>query len=143
METVRLEIQQLRRLRDYVDAQNGGPGKGWLRIVKDPFEARRVINEGKLAVIMGVEISRLFDCRIYNGVPECSRESVRRDLDSLHREGVRSMEIAVKTDTALSGAPATRAATASSPTRRTRTRPGATSTCARARASRTRTTSRS
>jgi hypothetical protein len=63
-----------------------------------------VINEGKLAVIMGVEISRLFDCRIYNGVPECSRESVRRDLDSLHREGVRSMEIAVKTDTALSGA---------------------------------------
>jgi hypothetical protein len=28
METVRLEIQQLRRLRDYVDAQNGGPGKG-------------------------------------------------------------------------------------------------------------------
>jgi hypothetical protein len=104
MNTVRLEIQQLRKLQDYVDAQAGGPGKGWLRIVKDPFEARKVVNDGKLAVIMGVEVSRLFDCRIQNGVPECTRESVRRDLDALHAEGVRSLEIAVKTDTALSGA---------------------------------------
>jgi len=104
MRTVKLEIKQLRKLQDYVDAQNGGPGKGWMRIVKDPFEARRVINQGKLAVIMGVEISRLFDCRILNGVSECSRETVRRDLDELHREGVRSLEIAVKTDSALAGA---------------------------------------
>ncbi len=104
MNTVRLEIKQLRKLQDYVDAQSGGPGKGWLRIVKDPFEARQVVNDGKLAVIMGVEISRLFDCRIYNGVSACTRESVRKDLDALHAEGVRSMEIAVKTDTALAGA---------------------------------------
>ena len=28
-------------LQDYIDAQNGGPGKGWFRIVTDPFQARR------------------------------------------------------------------------------------------------------
>jgi hypothetical protein len=104
MNTVRLEIAQLLKLQDYVDAQFGGPGKGWLRVVKDPFEARKVVNDGKLAVVMGVEVSRLFDCRILSGVSECTRESVRRDLDALQRAGVRSLEIAVKTDTALSGA---------------------------------------
>ncbi len=104
MDTVRLEIKQLEALEDYIDAQSGGPGKGWMRIVTTPFEAREVVNAGKMAVISGVEISRLFDCRIYNGVPECTRDSVRRDLDSLHAMGVRSMELAVKTDTAISGA---------------------------------------
>jgi hypothetical protein len=104
MHTVRLEIAQLRKLQDYVDAQYGGPGKGWLRIVTDPFQARAVANAGKLAVVMGVEVSRLFDCRILGGVPECTKESVRRDLDALRAAGVRSLEIAVKTDSALSGA---------------------------------------
>ncbi|MBA2347088.1 MAG: hypothetical protein H0V81_02230, partial [Solirubrobacterales bacterium] len=104
MDAVRLEIEQLEALQDYIDAQSGGPGKGWMRIVKTPFEAREVVNAGKLAVISGVEISRLFDCRIFNGVPACTRESVRRDLDALHAMGVRSMELAVKTDTAISGA---------------------------------------
>ena len=32
----------MRELQDYIDAQNGGPGKGLFRIVTDPFEARRV-----------------------------------------------------------------------------------------------------
>jgi hypothetical protein len=57
MNTVRLEIKRLRELQDYVDAQYGGPGKGWLRIVYDPFQARRVINQGKLAVVMGIASS--------------------------------------------------------------------------------------
>ena len=48
MDTVRLEMQRLRELQDYVDAQNGGPGKGWFRIVTTPFEARKVIASGKL-----------------------------------------------------------------------------------------------
>ncbi len=129
MNTVRLEIEQLLKMQDYVDAQFGGPGKGWLRMVKDPFEARKVVNDGKLAVIMGVEISRLFDCRLLNGVSECTRESVRRDLDALQRAGVRSLEIAVKTDNALSRAqPVTPGPTASSRTSPTSWRPAASST---------------
>ena len=42
-------------MQDYIDAQFGGPGKGFYRIVKTPFEARRVINSGKMAVVMGIE----------------------------------------------------------------------------------------
>ena len=48
----------MRAMQDYIDAQYGGPGRGWYRIVTDPFEARKVINQGKLAVVMGMETSR-------------------------------------------------------------------------------------
>ncbi|HEV2812418.1 MAG TPA: Coagulation factor 5/8 type domain-containing protein, partial [Solirubrobacteraceae bacterium] len=44
MDGVRLQAKRLRELEDYIDAQNGGPGRGWFRIVTDPFQARRVIN---------------------------------------------------------------------------------------------------
>ena len=52
----------MRKMERYIDAQYGGPGKGWYRIVTDPFQARRVINQGKLAVVMGIETSVLFGC---------------------------------------------------------------------------------
>ena len=77
MDGVRLQAKRLHELEDYIDAQNGGPGKGWFRIVKDPFEARRVISEGKLAVIMGIEVSKLFDCGVYNGRAECTKRADR------------------------------------------------------------------
>jgi len=50
--------------QDYIDAQEGGPGKGWFRIVKSPAEARQVINDGKLAVILGLEFSNIFNCSV-------------------------------------------------------------------------------
>jgi hypothetical protein len=46
----------------YIDAQSGGPGKGWFRVVETPKQARAVILEGKMAVVLGIEISNLFDC---------------------------------------------------------------------------------
>ena len=58
MDLVRLQAKDMRALEAYVDAQNGGPGKGWYRIVTDArTEARKVINAGKLAVVMGIETS--------------------------------------------------------------------------------------
>ncbi len=51
----------VRELENYIDAQSGGPGRGWFRIVRGPFQARRVINQGKLAVVMGMETSKPFD----------------------------------------------------------------------------------
>jgi hypothetical protein len=53
MAAVRIQDRDIHQLQDYIDAQSGGPGRGWFRLVTDPFEARRVINEGKLAVIEG------------------------------------------------------------------------------------------
>jgi hypothetical protein len=38
MDAVRIQSRDLYALQDYIDAQSGGPGKGWFRIVTDPFE---------------------------------------------------------------------------------------------------------
>ena len=103
MDSVRLQARQIRALEDYIDAQSGGPGKGWFRIVTNPFQARRVVNQGKLAVILGIEVSRLFDCRIYDGRPQCNRATIDRDLDEVYKLGVRQMELVNKFDNALGG----------------------------------------
>ena len=52
-----------------IDARHGGPGRGWYRIVTDPFEARRVINQGKLAVVMGMETWVQLGCNVQLGPP--------------------------------------------------------------------------
>ena len=103
METVRRQIAELRDLRDYLDAQAGGPGRGWLRIVTNPFQARRVINKGKLAIVLGIETSRLLDCRLVDGVPACDEGRVDAELAKAHALGVRSLEITGKFDTGFSG----------------------------------------
>ncbi|MCK4742221.1 MAG: HYR domain-containing protein [Sulfuriflexus sp.] len=50
----------------FIDTQNGGPGKGWFRIVTAPTQARQVIADGKLAVILGIEVDNLFNCKEEN-----------------------------------------------------------------------------
>jgi hypothetical protein len=103
MDSVRLQDRDLNELQDYVDAQNGGPGKGWLRLVDDPYEARRVINQGKLAVVQGIEISQLFDCNVYNGQPLCSKKMVDEQIEAVYKMGIRQMELVNKFDNALAG----------------------------------------
>ncbi|MFA9430749.1 hypothetical protein [Egicoccus sp. AB-alg2] len=103
MDGVRLQAQRLREFERYVDAQHGGPGRGWLRIVRDPFEARRVINEGRLAVVMGIEVSRLFDCGTVRGVARCTTDEIDARLAEVHDLGVRQMELVNKFDNAFSG----------------------------------------
>src|SRR3954468_22333551 len=60
--TVELEVAQLKALQDYVDAQSGGRGRGWFRLVYGPRAARKAIERGKLAVLIGVESSDPFGC---------------------------------------------------------------------------------
>jgi hypothetical protein len=103
MDGVRLQAKRLRQLERYVDAQSGGPGKGWLRIVADPFEARRVINAGKLAVVMGIEVSVPFDCGEYLGQPRCTSEQIAQRVQEVYDLGVRQMELTNKFDNALTG----------------------------------------
>lgn len=64
METAREQIGTNYAMQDYIDAQYGGPGKGWYRIVLSPADARKVIADGKLAVVLGIEISNLFNCQV-------------------------------------------------------------------------------
>jgi hypothetical protein len=117
MTTLGWEKDDMYALQDYVDAQYGGPGRGWYRIVKDPFEARRVINSGRLAVIMGIETSIPFRCSVAPGPTgptpvapvgsppgsTCDAASVDRWIDTVHKWGVRQMEIVNKFDNAFSG----------------------------------------
>jgi microsomal dipeptidase-like Zn-dependent dipeptidase len=103
MDGVRLQAKRLRELQDYIDAQNGGPGRGWFRIVTTPFQARRAINEGKLAVVMGIEVSKLLDCGVQDGQPECTAEQIDARLKEVYDLGVRDMELVNKFDNGLAG----------------------------------------
>ena len=103
METVALEANRTRELERFVDAQYGGPGRGWYRIVTDPLQARRVINSGRLAVIMGIEVSRPLGCRDYYTGPSCTAADIDKRLSEVYRLGVRQMEMTNKFDNALTG----------------------------------------
>jgi hypothetical protein len=105
MTSIRLQARDMHKLERYVDAQYGGPGKGWYRIVTNPYQARRVVNQGKLAVVMGIETSVLFGCTMKADVPDpsCTKESIDRQLTQVRRMGVSQMELVNKFDNALSG----------------------------------------
>ena len=103
MDSVRLQAKDMYALQDYIDAQFGGPGKGFYRIVRNPFEAREVINAGKMAVIMGIETSVPFGCTTKLDVPACDTQTIDRQLAAVHKIGVRQMELVNKFDNALSG----------------------------------------
>jgi len=80
-------------MQDYIDAQEGGPGRGWFRIVKSPAEARRVIRAGKMAVVLGIETSNLFDCFLVPppGKAACTEQDVVAALDRYRDLGVRAI----------------------------------------------------
>jgi microsomal dipeptidase-like Zn-dependent dipeptidase len=103
MESVLLQARRIREMQDYIDAQSGGPGEGFFRIVNNPHQARKVINQGKLAVVQGMEVSEPFDCGLEGGFPTCTNARIDAWLDRLHDLGVRQLEITNKFDNALTG----------------------------------------
>jgi microsomal dipeptidase-like Zn-dependent dipeptidase len=101
---VRQQIQTLRGLQSYVDAQAGGKGRGWFRLVYNPRQARAVIERGKLAVLIGIESSNLFGCSERMDVPQCDRRDIDRGIRSARRAGVRTVFPMHWTDNAFGGA---------------------------------------
>lgn len=87
------QLAEARKLERYIDAQSGGPGKGWFRIVESPQQARSVINQGKMAVLLGIEVSNLFDCYLTppEGKTRCTEQDVINALDRYHAKGVRAI----------------------------------------------------
>jgi hypothetical protein len=102
MDTVRRGMADLHQLQDYADAQAGGPGKGFFQIVTDPAQARRVVNQGRMAVVLEVEVSEPFGCSGWDQ-PTCDQAQVDRSIDELYRMGVRSMLLLNKFDNPLVG----------------------------------------
>lgn len=58
------QLKAATALEAKIDAESGGPGRGWYRIVRTPAEARSVIRDGKLAVVLGTEAQNAFGCDV-------------------------------------------------------------------------------
>jgi microsomal dipeptidase-like Zn-dependent dipeptidase len=86
MEAVDLQLQAAKDMRDRIDGRSGGRGRGWYRIVYTPEDARAVMAEGKLAVVLGTEVDYLFRCRAESDLTE---DELRRELDRYFALGVR------------------------------------------------------
>jgi len=97
-----LQIQNIYHMEDYIDAQCGGPGKGWFCVVTDSNEAREVIHEGKMAVFLSLELDTVFGAtKDYIGLLEdgmitqeaCDQELQRIELqlDEFYNKGIRSI----------------------------------------------------
>ncbi|GAA1413319.1 hypothetical protein GCM10009639_66310 [Kitasatospora putterlickiae] len=103
MTSIRLQAKLSYDMQAYVDRMYGGPGKGWFRIVTDSGQAREVVRQGRLAVVLGVETSEPFGCKQVLDVAQCDRADIDRGLDELYGLGVRSMFLCHKFDNALCG----------------------------------------
>jgi microsomal dipeptidase-like Zn-dependent dipeptidase len=86
MTTVDAQIKAAKDLEKFIDAEFGGQGKGWYRIVRTPHEARRAIRRGKMAVVLGIETDALFGCKPNS---TCEDEDIRRELKRYYKMGVR------------------------------------------------------
>lgn len=62
----------------WLDTQSGGPGGGFFQIAKSAEDAERIIREGKLAVVMGIEADTLFKCKQQN---KCTPEFIASEID--------------------------------------------------------------
>jgi hypothetical protein len=102
MASVRHQNRDLHDLQDYIDGQSGGPGQGFFQIVTNPFQARQVINQGKLAVVEGIEVSDVLGCE-GTGRPGCTDARIGARLDEIQRLGVSTFFPIHKFDNAVGG----------------------------------------
>lgn len=102
MQVVDLQIENIYKMQDYIDAQCGGPGEGWFRIVMSPTEARQVIAQGKMAVFIGIEVDTLFGVtddyigqyqagQISEEQMNAGLQDITNQLDAYYAKGVRSI----------------------------------------------------
>lgn len=104
-------IDETYAMERYIDAQSGGPGQGFFRVVNTPQDARDVIAQGKMAVVLGIETSDLFDCSVVarEGKPTCDEAYVLEQVERYYDLGVRVMFPVHKYDNAFSAGDGDRA----------------------------------
>ena len=104
---IRGQIARLRQLGDYIDAQYGGPGKGWFRIVESPSQAR-----ARDPLAASSRSSSASSRPTRSGCSEepdakpCTAAQVDQRLAAYRRLGVRSMFVAHWVDNGFAGAAA-------------------------------------
>ena len=101
MDTVDDQLQMAKNLEAFLDSRSGGPGLGWYRIAYTATEARHIINSGRMAVVLGLEVDDLFTCGLNSS---CTTQSVTTQLDAYHTKGVRHLFPVHVFDNAFGGA---------------------------------------
>ena len=86
MDNVRRQLQYALDLSERAD---------WYEIAVDPWHARRIIHQGKLAVVLSLEASHLFPA---------GQAHFSKQLDEFWAMGLRSLQMAHETDTRFAGA---------------------------------------
>jgi microsomal dipeptidase-like Zn-dependent dipeptidase len=107
---IQIQVNGMKAMVDFVDAQAGGRGLGWMQIAYSPEQARRIIAENKLAVILGMEVDSLGNWRrlsdlekMCGGNLERARELIRLELDWLYGLGIRQITPIHLTNNAFGG----------------------------------------
>ena len=100
----------MKKMAAWVEEQAGGPGRGWLQIVYSPEEARQVIGENRLAIVLGVEVDSLGNWRrqedleqLSGGDPDEARRIIGDELDWLYGLGIRQITPIHLTNNAFGG----------------------------------------
>jgi len=117
MHAVDRQLSGAREMENYLNSQcpQAAPPRcpqqnmGWYHVVTSAGEARATINRGQLAVVLGIEVDRLFDCALTpwgdprTGGRQCSPDDVSAALRTYFDKGVRHIFPAHLADTAFAG----------------------------------------
>jgi len=103
MDAVNKEIQATKELEQAIDKMDDGlvNKTGWYQIAYSPSQARDIIRKGKLAVVLGIEVDSLFNCKPGT---TCTREYLRGQLQSYYNQGIRHVFPIHQFDNAFGGA---------------------------------------
>lgn len=101
MPAIDRQVKAAKRLEAFIDAKAGGPGQGWYQIVYSGDEARQVMAQGKLAVVLGAEVDSLFGC---TPNASCDEQDVTDGVQALYDMGIRHVFPVHLADNAFAGA---------------------------------------
>lgn len=86
MPAVDRQLQAAKDFETIVDRAAGGPGRGWYRIAYSPAEARRIVLDGNLAVVLAIEVDDLFGSVLGD---DPTPAALAAEVDRYHALGVR------------------------------------------------------
>lgn len=103
MTNVDLQLAEARKLEAFIDEQGDCEvnGNGWYRIAESPAQARKIIEDGAMAVVLGIEVDTLFNCRQSGN---CNEASVVAQIQKYKAKGVRHVFPVHLMDNGIGGA---------------------------------------
>jgi microsomal dipeptidase-like Zn-dependent dipeptidase len=107
---IQMQVAGMKEMVEFIDDQSGGSGRGWMQIAYSPEEARQIIGQNKLAVILGIEVDSLGNWRRLDDLDKMcqgdlvqARQLIGLELDWLRGLGVRQVTPIHLTNNAFGG----------------------------------------